>query len=56
MALNLVMLIIFDEENISNRGLRSLGVKFPPHDSSDEEVVEFLRTKKFREQVLWEGL
>jgi hypothetical protein len=36
-------------------GLRSLGVKFPPHDSSDAgsnpaEVVEFLRTEKFREQ------
>jgi hypothetical protein len=34
---------------------------FPPHDSSDagsnpEEVVEFLRTEKFREQVLREGL
>jgi hypothetical protein len=36
-------------------GLRSLGVTFPPHDSSDmgsnpAEVVEFLRTEKFREQ------
>jgi hypothetical protein len=34
-------------------GLRSLGVTFPPHDSSDvgsnpAEVVEFLRTEKFR--------
>jgi hypothetical protein len=41
--------------------LRSLEVAFPPHDSSDAvsnpaEVVEFLRTEKFREQVLWEGL
>jgi hypothetical protein len=33
-------------------GLRNLGVTFPPHDSSDAEVVEFLRTEKFREQVL----
>jgi hypothetical protein len=36
-------------------GLRSLGVTFPPHDSSDAgsnpaEFVEFLRTEKFREQ------
>jgi hypothetical protein len=41
--------------------LRSLGVRFPPHDSSDvgsnpAEVVEFLRTEKFREQILREGL
>jgi hypothetical protein len=41
-------------------GLRSLEVAFPP-DSSDAgsnpaEVVEFLRTEKFREQVLREGL
>jgi hypothetical protein len=38
----------------------SLGVTFPPHDSSDTgsnlaEVVKFLRTEKFREKVLWEG-
>jgi hypothetical protein len=37
--------------------VESLGVTFPPHDSSDAgsnpaEVVEFLRTKEFREQVL----
>jgi hypothetical protein len=36
-------------------------VTFPPHDSSDAgsnpaEVVEFLRTEKFGEQVLREGL
>jgi hypothetical protein len=36
-------------------------VTFPPHNSSDAdsnqaEVVEFLRTEKFREQVLREGL
>jgi hypothetical protein len=36
-------------------GLRSIEVAFPPHDSSDAglnpaEVVEFLRTEKFREQ------
>jgi hypothetical protein len=47
-------------------GLRSLEVPFPPHDSSDagsnpsevnpSEVVEFLRTEKFREQFLREGL
>jgi hypothetical protein len=42
-------------------GLRSLEVAFPHQDSSDAgsnpaEVVEFLRTEKFREQVLWEGL
>jgi hypothetical protein len=42
-------------------GLRSLEVAFPPHDSSDAgsnpaEVVEFLRTEKFSEQVLREGL
>jgi hypothetical protein len=41
--------------------VRSLQVAFPPHDSSDAgsnpaEVVEFLRTEKFREQVLREGL
>jgi hypothetical protein len=38
-----------------------LEVAFPPHDSGDAgsnlaEVVEFLRTEKFREQVLREGL
>jgi hypothetical protein len=42
-------------------GLRGLEVTFPPHDPSDAgsnptEVVEFLRTEKFREQVLREGL
>jgi hypothetical protein len=42
-------------------GLRGLQVTFPPHDPSDVgsnpvEVGEFLRTEKFREQVLWEGL
>jgi hypothetical protein len=42
-------------------GLRSLEVAFPPHDSSDAgsnpaEVVKFLRTEKFWEQVLREGL
>jgi hypothetical protein len=42
-------------------GLRSLGVTFPPHDSNDAgsnpaEVVEFLGTEKFREQVLREEL
>jgi hypothetical protein len=42
-------------------GLRSIGLTFLPHDSSDAgsnpaEVVEFLRTEKFREQVLREGL
>jgi hypothetical protein len=36
-------------------GLRGLEVTFPPHDPSDAgsnpaEVVEFLRTEKFREQ------
>jgi hypothetical protein len=41
-------------------GLRSLGVAFSPHDSSDAgsnpaEVVEFIRSEKFREQVLREG-
>jgi hypothetical protein len=40
---------------------RGLEVTFPPHDPSDagsnpKEVVEFLRTEKFREQVLREGL
>jgi hypothetical protein len=35
-------------------GLRGLEVTFPPHDPA--EVVEFLRTEKFREQVLREGL
>jgi hypothetical protein len=42
-------------------GLRGLEVMFPPHDPSDAgsnpaEVIEFLRTEKFREQVLREGL
>jgi hypothetical protein len=42
-------------------GLRGLEVTFQPHDPSDAgsnptEVVEFLRTEKFREQVLREGL
>jgi hypothetical protein len=46
---------------ILKSGLRSLEVTSPPHDSSDAgsnpaEVVEFLRTEKFREEVLWEGL
>jgi hypothetical protein len=46
---------------ICTSGLRSLGVTFPPHDSSDAgsnptEVVEFLMTEKFRELVLREGL
>jgi hypothetical protein len=33
-------------------GLRGLGVTFPPHDpgSNPAEVVEFLRTEKFRER------
>jgi hypothetical protein len=40
--------------------LRGLEVAFPPHDPSDAgsnlaEVIEFLRTEKFREQVLREG-
>jgi hypothetical protein len=44
-----------------NNGLRGLEVTFPPHDPSDAgsnpaEVIEFLRTEKFREQVLREGL
>jgi hypothetical protein len=49
-------------QNFTNfSGLRSLEVAFPPHDPSDAgsnptEVVEFLRTEKFREQVLREGL
>jgi hypothetical protein len=39
----------------------SLEVDFPHHDLSDAgsnpaDVVEFLRTEKFREQVLREGL
>jgi hypothetical protein len=51
----------FDLVFSQTSGLRSLGVTFPPHDSSDAgsnpaEVVEFLRTEKFREQVLREGL
>jgi hypothetical protein len=39
-------------------GLHSLGVTFPPHDarSNPAEVVEFLRTEKFGEQVFREGL
>jgi hypothetical protein len=42
-------------------GLRGLEVTFPPHDPSDAgsnptEVVQFLRTEKFRERVLREGL
>jgi hypothetical protein len=42
-------------------GLHGVEVTFPPHDPSDTgsnpaEVVEFLRTEKFREQVLREGL
>jgi hypothetical protein len=43
-----------------NSGLHSLEVVFPPHNSSDAgsnpAEVEFLRTEKFREQVLREGL
>jgi hypothetical protein len=40
-------------------GLRSLGVTFPPHDLSDAgsnpaEVVEFLRTEKFRDFKLFD--
>jgi hypothetical protein len=46
---------------IAGSGLRSLEVAFPRRDSSDAgsnpaEVVEFLRTEKFREQVLRKGL
>jgi hypothetical protein len=42
-------------------GLRGLEVTFPHHDPSDAgsnpaEVVEFLRTEKFRKQTLREGL
>jgi hypothetical protein len=42
---------------LKKSGLRSLEIAFPPHDSSNAgsnpaEVVEFLRTDKFREQVL----
>jgi hypothetical protein len=41
-------------------GLRGLEVAFPPHDPSDAgskpaEVVEFLRTEKFRERSPSEG-
>jgi hypothetical protein len=41
-------------------GLRGLEVTFPPHDPSDAgsnpaEVVEFLRTEKFRERSPSEG-
>jgi hypothetical protein len=41
-------------------GLRGLEVTFPPHDPSDAgsnpaEIVEFLRTEKFREQSPSEG-
>jgi hypothetical protein len=47
------------QEDLS--GLHSLGVTFPPHDLSDAgsnpaDVVEFLRTEKFREQVIREWL
>jgi hypothetical protein len=40
---------------VSNSGLRGLEITFPPHDPSDAgsnpaEVVEFLRTEKFRER------
>jgi hypothetical protein len=42
--------------SLCDSGLRGLEVTFPPHDPSDAgsnptEVVEFLRTEKFREQV-----
>jgi hypothetical protein len=44
--------------DVDRSGLRSLEVAFPPHDagSNPAKVVEFLRTEKFREQVLREGL
>jgi hypothetical protein len=46
---------------IALSSLLGLEVMFPPHDPRDAgsnpvEVVEFLRTEKFREQVLREGL
>jgi hypothetical protein len=42
-------------ETVSESGLRGLEVAFPHHDPSDAgsnpaEVVEFLRTEKFRER------
>jgi hypothetical protein len=42
-------------------GLRGLEVAFPPHDPRDAgsnpaEVVEFLRTEKFGNEVLRKGL
>jgi hypothetical protein len=51
----------FAEIDEHSSGLRSIGVTFPPHDSSDVgsnpvEVVEFLRTEEFREQFLREVL
>jgi hypothetical protein len=54
-------LLIINVKGLLISGLRSLGVTFPPHDSSDAgsnlaEVFEFLRMEKFREQVLREGL
>jgi hypothetical protein len=47
---------LFTSGESEESGLCSLGVTFPPHDSSDAgsnpAEVEFLRTEKFREQVL----
>jgi hypothetical protein len=56
-----IVVAVFLTGKGTKSGLRSLEVAFPPHDSSDAgsnpaEVVEVLRTEKFREQVLREGL
>jgi hypothetical protein len=50
----------FEIELMFRSGLRGLEVTFPPHDPSDvgsnpAEVVEFLRTEKFRERSPSEG-
>jgi hypothetical protein len=47
--------------HVASDVLRAVSVTFPPHDLSDAasnpaEIVEFLSTENFREQVLREGL
>jgi hypothetical protein len=50
LRLQYVLYVEYQKVKLDKRGLRSLGVTFPPYDSSDAgsnpaEVVEFLRTE-----------
>jgi hypothetical protein len=50
------LVVYFNEEGIPHSGLRGLEVAFPGDAGSNPaEVVEFLRTEKFRERSPSEG-